>query len=69
MVLKVVSKLMFLSSLLFFFLRNINKCLKDIGLRTIFRNILLKNNKIINFAKSFLYFIRKYSHNFSNISH
>ena len=30
-------------------MRNVNKWLKDIGLGTIFRNILWKNDKAINF--------------------
>ena len=37
-------------------MRNVNKWLKDIGLGTIFRNILWENNKIINYVDIFLYF-------------
>ena len=37
--------------------RNINECPKSISLGTIFRNILLENDKEINFFDSFfLYF-------------
>ena len=35
---------------------NVNECLKGIDLETIFRNILRKNDKVINFVDSFLYF-------------
>ena len=38
-------------------MRNVNKCLKDINLRIIFRNILWKNDKTINFVDNFLYFL------------
>ena len=37
-------------------MENVNECLKDIGLETIFRNILWENNKAINFIDSFIYF-------------
>ena len=30
-------------------MENVNECLKDIGLGTIFRNILWKNDKAINY--------------------
>ena len=33
-----------------------NALIKSIGLRTIFKNILWKNDKVINFVDSFLYF-------------
>ena len=39
------------------FLGNINEYLKGIGLRSIFRNILQENDKVINFFDSFLYFL------------
>ena len=34
----------------------VNQCFKGVGLGVIFRNILLKNNKIINVVDNFLYF-------------
>ena len=38
---------------------NVNKCPTDISLRIIFKNILWKNDKTINFVDNFLYFTRK----------
>ena len=38
----------------------VNKCPKDIGLRIIFKNILRKNDKVINFVNNFLYFLSKW---------
>ena len=37
-------------------MRNVKESLKGIDLATIFRNILWKNDKVINFVDSFLYF-------------
>ena len=34
-------------------MRNVNECSKSIGLKTIFRNILWKNDKTINFLTTF----------------
>ena len=36
---------------------NVNECLKDISLGNIFKNILWKNDKIINYVDIFLYFL------------
>ena len=38
------------------FKRNVNEYSKNIDLKIIFRNILWKNDKVINFSYSFLYF-------------
>ena len=48
-------------------MENVNECPKGISLRTIFKNILLKNDKTINVVDNFLYFLLKLSQNFSNI--
>ena len=37
-------------------MRNVKESLKGIDLATIFRNILWKNDKVINFFDNFLYF-------------
>ena len=40
--------------------KNVNRYSKCIGLETIFKNILRKNDKIINFVNNFLYFLSKW---------
>ena len=42
--------------MIFLFMRNVNECPKNIGLETIFRNILQENDKAINCFDNFLYF-------------
>ena len=48
-------------------MEKVNECPKGISLRTIFKNILLKNDKTINVVDNFLYFLLKLCQNFSYI--
>ena len=43
----------------FFNKKNVNECHKGIGLETIFKNILSKDDKTINFSNSFFIFFLK----------
>ena len=50
-------------------MKNVNECLKRVDLGPIFRNILWKNNKIINLSESFYIFYESGIKNFPNIAY
>ena len=50
-------------------MKNVNECLKGVDLGPIFRNILWKNDKIINLSKIFYIFYESGIKNFPNIAY
>ena len=50
-------------------MKNVNEWLKGVDLEPIFRNILWKNDKIINLSESFYIFCESGIKNFPNIAY
>ena len=50
-------------------MKNVNECLKGVDLGPIFRNILWKNDKIINLSENFYIFYESGIKNFPNIAY